>query len=117
MPTPEHRPLPRDAYFDQNMPPPRGQGRPTVLSQQTFEYLLLLLGCGNSIVQACKKAGITPRTFHRWKRSDDKFANGVAEARARWYRRMADEAEEAISQLKAQQAQVLGEASDASRSS
>ena len=117
MPTTEHRPLPKNAYFDQNMPPPRGQGRPTVLSQQTFDYLLLLLGCGNSIVQACKKAGITPRTFHRWKRSDDKFANGVAEARARWYRRMADEAEEAIAQLRDRQTQMCEEANDAPRSS
>lgn len=116
MPTPEHRPLPRDAYFDETLPLRREQGRPTVLSQQKFDYLLLLLSCGYSIVQACKKGGITPRTFHRWKRSDDKFANGVAEARARWYRRIADEAEEAMAEEVAQR-HAAEEADNASRSS
>lgn len=64
----------------------------TKRTPQLESALLEGFACGRSILSLCREHGITPGTFHQWKRADPDFARRYDEARPDHARSLIDEA-------------------------
>ena len=63
-------------------------GRPTKLTPERRDRLLIAIKHGATITMACHKTSINPRTFRYWRQQDEDFAAAVQAAQREYIQRL-----------------------------